>query len=112
MTWVAVVKFWAYQAHQLRIIVYAKTMRTIHGLELFSSANRQWGKYSLSDAGGGWVTFPIRFSNSQYVLNVTHYNMLSERVDIYLEIAYLDTQQCYIRSSRDSTEVHVIAIRY
>lgn len=42
MTWVMVVKFWAYQAYQLQIIVYIKTMRTIHGLELFSSANRQW----------------------------------------------------------------------
>lgn len=44
MTWVVVVKLWAYQAYQLRIIVYTKTMRTIHGLELFSSANRQWIK--------------------------------------------------------------------
>ncbi|WP_302349478.1 hypothetical protein [uncultured Megasphaera sp.] len=72
----------------------------------------QWGRYSLSDPGGGWVTFPICFSNSQYVLNVTHYNRLSERLDIYLEISYLNTQQCYIRSSKDSTEVYVIAIGY
>lgn len=43
MTWVAVVKFWAYQAHQLQLIVYTNLTLMLHGLELFSSGIRQWG---------------------------------------------------------------------
>ena len=72
MTWVAVVKFWAYQAYQLRIIVYAKTMRTIHGLELFSSANRQWGLSGANGDGYGIITFPLTFSNTNYAVMCLH----------------------------------------
>ena len=79
---------------------------------LFGGIITQWGRYSLSAPGGGWITFPISFPNTQYVINTTHYNSLSSRVDIYLEISYLNTNQCYIRSSVDSTEVYVIAMGY
>ena len=72
----------------------------------------QWGRYSLGNPDGGWITFPVSFSNTKYVINVTHYNSLSERIDIYTEVSYLATSQCYIRSSKESTEVHVIAIGY
>ena len=71
MTWVAVVKFWAYQAHQLRIIVYAKTMRTIHGLELFSSANRQWVSALASDKNIGH-DFNLPLSCSVYAYSICH----------------------------------------
>ncbi len=50
MTWVAVVKFWAYQAYQLQLIVYTNLTLTLHGLELFSSANRQW-VYDTQNSG-------------------------------------------------------------
>lgn len=43
MTWVTVVKFWAYQAHQLQLIVYTNLPLTIPGLELFSLVSKQWG---------------------------------------------------------------------
>ena len=42
MTWVAVVKFWAYQSYQLQLIVYTNLTLMLHGLELFSSGIRQW----------------------------------------------------------------------
>ena len=42
MTWVEVVKFWAYQAYQLQLIVYTNLTLTIPGLELFSLVSRQW----------------------------------------------------------------------
>ena len=61
---------------------------------LFGGIITQWGRYSLSDSGGGWITFPISFPNTQYVINTTHYNSLSSRVDRYLEISYLNTNQC------------------
>jgi hypothetical protein len=77
-----------------------------------SAVSKQWGRYSLGNPDGGWITFPVSFSNTKYVINVTHYNSLSERIDIYTEVSYLATSQCYIRSSKESTEVHVIAIGY
>ena len=76
MTWVAVVKFWAYQAYQLQLIVYTNLTLTLHGLELFSSANRQWGRvsgtpndYFISDGAKGYegqvnTNLPIQFKNS------------------------------------------------
>lgn len=72
--------------------------------------NRQWGKYSLSDTGGGFVSFPIAFTNSVYVIDVTHYNSLNNPVNIYLEVAYFGVSTAYIRSSMDSTQVFIIAI--
>lgn len=72
MTWVVVVKFWAYQAYQLRIIVYTKTIRTIHGLELFSSANRQWGKVQNATAPSD-ITLPL--SANPFVVVANDMNM-------------------------------------
>lgn len=68
MTWVAVVKFWAYQAHQLQLIVYTNLTLMLHGLELFSSGIRQWGKCNSDTIQG----YPISFSEEPIVLGV-HY---------------------------------------
>ena len=63
MMQVAVVKFWAYQAYQLQLIVYTKLTLMLHGLELFSSGIRQWG-----NSTHGWVSFPIMFTSYRLII--------------------------------------------
>lgn len=68
----------------------------------------QWGVASLKDDTGGWVNYPLTFPHAIYNLECTHYNSLSSAINVYLEVSYLDTAQAYIRSSRDSTQVHFL----
>lgn len=70
----------------------------------------QWGNTSLSDNGGGWVYFPLRFPNAAYILEYTHYNSLDVAINVYLETSYLDTDKAYVRSNKDSTRVHFLAV--
>ena len=64
MTWVAVVKFWAYQ---LQLIVYTNLTLTLHGLELFSSANRQWIRLEVHQ-GNHYQSFPIAFKYGAFAI--------------------------------------------
>ena len=68
MTWVEVVKFWAYQAYQLQLIVYTNLTLTIPGLELFSLVSRQWGR-CMSETFNG---YPIAFNTEPIVIGM-HY---------------------------------------
>lgn len=70
----------------------------------------QWGIASLKDDTGGWVKYPLSFPNAVYNMECTHYNSLTSAINIYLEVSYLDNAQAYIRSSRDSTQVHFLAV--
>ena len=72
----------------------------------------QWGNTSLSNDGGGWVYFPLRFPNAAYILEYTHYNSLSSAINVYLETSYLNTDKAYIRSDKSSTQVHFLAVGY
>lgn len=65
MTWVAVVKFWAYQAYQLQLIVYTNLTITLHGLELFSSANRQWIN-AVIGTNQTTISLPIAYSKQHF----------------------------------------------
>lgn len=77
---------------------------------LSPSESKQWGLFSLRDAAGGWMTFPIAFPNAAFVVDITHYNSTSAAVNIYLEISYVLEKKCYVRSSKDSTQCFMIAI--
>ena len=70
----------------------------------------QWGFASLKDDTGGWVNYPLSFPNAVYNLECMHYNSLSSAINVYLEVSYLDTAQAYIRSGKDSTQVHFLAV--
>lgn len=71
---------------------------------------KQWGNTSLSDNGGGWVYFPLRFPNAAYILEYTHYNSLDVAINVYLETSHLDTDKAYVRSNEGSTRVHFLAV--
>lgn len=77
---------------------------------IFRLDGRQWGNTSLSDNGCGWVYFPLRFPNAAYILEYTHYNSLDVAINVYLETSYLDTDKAYVRSNKDSTRVHFLAV--
>lgn len=70
----------------------------------------QWGIASLKDDTGGWINYPLAFPNAVYNIECTHYNSLTSAINIYLEVSYLDKAQAYIRSSRDSTQVHFLVV--
>lgn len=78
--------------------------------DFFGGLIIQWGIASLKDNTGGWVNYPLTFPNAVYNMECTHYNSLTSAINIYLEVSYLDRGQAYIRSSRDSTQVHFLAV--
>ncbi|WP_279002482.1 gp53-like domain-containing protein [Acidaminococcus fermentans] len=70
----------------------------------------QWGIASLRNSDGGWVNFPLTFPKAAYILECTHYNSLESAINVYLETSYLATDKAYVRSDKDSTQVHFLAV--
>lgn len=114
MTWVTVVKFWAYQAHQLQLIVYTNLPLTIPGLELFSLVSKQWGSLTISSGlNFGYFNYPLLFPNKSVSAVLTHMN--NSHI-VYHAAIYLDSRnRCALygeNSFATDTKFYIIAIGY